>query len=87
MYKIGGRFIEIHYDVVNNLLEWNTGSQKDDNNFDYAFGLSLLLSLVSVEEIAAGKIDSNALDFVMGKLLISYFVYSQKILITYFVSK
>lgn len=66
IYKIGNRLIEIHDDVINNLLQWNMDAQRDDVDLDYAFGLSLLLSLIPMERIAAGDIDDNALDFIKG---------------------
>lgn len=66
IYKIGNRLIEIHDDVINNLLQWNMAAQRDNVDLDYAFGLSLLLSLIPMERIAAGDIDDNALDFIKG---------------------
>lgn len=69
IYKIGNRLIEIHDDVINNLLQWNMAAQRDDVDIDYAFGLSLLLSLIPMERITAGEIDDNALAFIMGMLL------------------
>lgn len=69
-YKIGNSLIEIHNDVINNLLQWNTGQENRENrDLDYAFALSLLLSLIPVEEIAAGKIDDNAWNFMLSMFL------------------
>lgn len=71
VYQIGNRLIEIHNEVINNLLQWNA-SQKDDVDVDYAFGLSLLLSLIFMQQIEASQIDNNAWNFMLGmrKLLI-----------------
>lgn len=65
IYKIGDRLIEIHHSIVQNLMQWND-SQRDNIDIDYAFGLSLLLSLVPIEDIASGKMDNNAMNFVLG---------------------
>lgn len=72
VYKLGNRLIEIHNDVVNNLLQWNEDPQRNDQDIDYAFGLSLLLSLISIEDISVGRIDNNALTFVQGMHFIVY---------------
>lgn len=69
VYKIGKRFIEIHRDVLNDLLQWNAFPQRNDPTLDHPFGLSLLLSLISTEKIEAGEIDPNAVSFVLGKII------------------
>lgn len=69
MYKIGNRLIEIHSDVMKNLLKWNTAPLQNDRDLDYAFGLSVFLSLVPMERIAAGEIDQNAFAFILGSFL------------------
>lgn len=73
-YKIGDRLIEIHNDILNNIVEWNTPLHRNDPDIDYAFGLSLLL--IPAVHIAAGRTDNNALTFVLGMLLISDIFYS-----------
>lgn len=67
---MGERLFEIHNDVLENLMEWNTSPQKEDQNMDYPFGLAVLLSLVPMSRIEAGEIDSNALAFLFGMYLL-----------------
>lgn len=59
--------MEIHSDVMKDLFKWNRGPERDDRDLDYAFGLSVYLSFVPVQNIEAGcEIDQNALVFVLG---------------------
>lgn len=53
---------------MDNLLQWNA-FQIENQDVDYLFGLSLLLSLISLEQIQAGQIDNNAWNFMLGMLL------------------
>lgn len=56
--------------MIENLLKWNEAPQRNDCNLDYAFGLSVLLSLVPEDSITAGEIDQCAFDFILGNFFI-----------------
>lgn len=66
IYNIGGRFIEIHQNVLTKLTEWNTGDHRNAPEFDYPFGLALFLSIVPVSRILAGENLEDAMKFVRG---------------------
>lgn len=66
VFKIGDRLIEIHGDVLDKLLLWNAVERRQDQNLDFAFGLSILLSLVPAERIEAEEMSSDIVDFVIG---------------------
>lgn len=66
VFKIGDRLIEIHGDVLDKLLLWNAVERRQDQNLDFAFGLSILLSLVPAERIEAEEMSSDIVDFVFG---------------------
>lgn len=67
MYKIGNRMVEIHRDVISKLLEWNSDEQKNNSKFDFAFCLSVLLSLVSPAKIAESGLSPDVVAFIHGK--------------------
>lgn len=58
--------IEIHHDVINQLLAWNAHPHKDDVTLDYNFSLAVLLSLLP-EDVSKGGIGQEAVDFTFGK--------------------
>lgn len=78
MYKIGERLIEIEYDVIDQLRQWNSPPMNENWDMDYRFSLAAFLSLVSPDEIMEDNIDPNAMDFVLGELkLHAFFITNQ----------
>lgn len=67
MYKVGERFVEIHANVIQKLMEWNL-QQRSDMVLDNAFVLAILISVVPPEDFANGQISESAMDFVTGML-------------------
>lgn len=69
IYKVGGSLQEIHQSVIEKLIQWNTNEAKNDRKLDFAFALSILLSIVSVEKIAEGENLTDALALMNGMFL------------------
>lgn len=69
---MGHRFIEIHYDVLAKLLEWNSAPNNDYRDFDFPFALSVFLCVVPSEQVKLGKLDpeieKDAYGFLVGEL-------------------
>lgn len=66
MYKIGNRLIEIPKKAVEKIIEWNEGAMCNDVEYDRKICRSLLLSLVSKDDLCACKVHDDVLNFIKG---------------------
>lgn len=64
IYKVGGRFIEIHREVLEEFADCNL---HENQELDKDFVSSVLVSVVPPDEMASGKIAPDAINFALGK--------------------
>lgn len=63
--------IEIPYKVVDKILEWNTDHEKRGNlNLDRKICQSLVMSLVSKDDVRESKISGHAKEFIKACLTV-----------------
>lgn len=70
VYGINGRWIEINFDVLSMLETWNSHGEDDSRNdttLDFPFVLTILLSILSPDDIKTGDFDHEALGFLTGE--------------------
>lgn len=68
MYKIGTKLIEIPAKAVTKIIEWNDGTKRENVNYDRKICHSLLLSLVSKEQLKASVVSDEVMQFIEGDL-------------------
>lgn len=73
VYEIGSRLIEINFDVLDMLKKWNSHGGSGENDFlndttlDFPFILSVLLSILSPDNIQTGEFNHEAVVFLTGE--------------------
>lgn len=60
--------MKIPQKVVDKIVEWNTGSERDDVRFDKKICHSLLLSLVHKDQLSASMVNDDVMTFIKGNL-------------------
>lgn len=66
MYDIGKTLIKIPQKVVDKIIEWNTGPERDDIRYDRKICHSLLLSLVHKDRLRESVVSDDVMEFIKG---------------------
>lgn len=74
VYQIGRRFIEINFDVLDMLEQWN---EQNDASSDFTFALTVLLSVLSPDNISTGEFANEAMGFLIGEFVIFFLIILQ----------
>lgn len=74
VYQIGRRFIEINFDVLDMLEQWN---EQNDASSDFTFALTVLLSVLSLDNISTGEFANEAMGFLIGEFVIFFLIILQ----------
>lgn len=65
-YQIGKNVIEIPYDAVEKIIEWNENPQCQDIRYDRKICYLLLLSLVPKEDLRVFNVGKEVMRFIKG---------------------
>lgn len=72
-YEVGDRLIEVNTDVLDMLKKWNShetkeeGDSRNDLTLDFPFALTVLMAILSPDDIKTGDRDREAMGFLEGK--------------------
>lgn len=69
---IGGKLIEIPKKVVDKIIEWNQGANRNDSEYDKKVCQMLLLSLVSKEGLRKHQVNGDVIQFIKGEFLLVF---------------
>lgn len=73
VYDVGGKLRKIPQKVVDKIIEWNSGPERDDVRFDKKICHSLLLSLVHKEQLRDSLVDDDTLEFIKGNFSLFHY--------------
>lgn len=66
VYEIGKTLVKVPQKVVDKIIEWNIGPERDDARYDRKICHSLLLSLVHKDQLRASIVDDDVMEFIKG---------------------
>lgn len=66
VYEIGKTLVKVPQKVVDKIIEWNTGPERDNLCYDRKICHSLLLSLVHKDLLRKSVVSDDVMEFIKG---------------------